>query len=187
MNEIGPCTAEALAEKLDMSPRYILEWCRQQASAKLISTDEAAEKFWLSEVQKDVILRESGNEASPFFGFGLLSTVPAMNRFADKDMERLFRTGQGMTYDEMGEELVCGVCRELGVWVRHQLVPSLESTPSIKSKLASGCLVADIGCGFGEASLTVAAAFPNSTFHGMYSLALCQDYSLCGPLAWNEP
>lgn len=40
----GPCTAAELAKHQGLNARYISEWLRQQASARVISTDEAAEK-----------------------------------------------------------------------------------------------------------------------------------------------
>lgn len=129
----GPCTAGELAEHLDLNERYCAEWLRQQASAKLVSTDEAAEEvgasgglscedppqravddwpvkwcgcgcsgglfvlaaqacgahctfqptslrslcccwlqFWLTRVQQDCLVHETGSEASPFFFGGKL-------------------------------------------------------------------------------------------------------------------
>ena len=53
-----------------------------------------------------------------------------------------------------------------GVWLRHHLVNRIRSLPVIAEKLDSGCMVADVGCGCGEAIITTALAFPKSTFHG---------------------
>ena len=44
LKHLGPCTAAQLAGELALSERYVAEWLRQQASARVISTDEGAEQ-----------------------------------------------------------------------------------------------------------------------------------------------
>jgi ubiquinone/menaquinone biosynthesis C-methylase UbiE len=167
LNEVGPCSAERLAQHLKLNHRYVEEWCRQQAAAKVITTDEKAEKYWLNEPQKDVLVRENGADASPFFSGGFLAALPALQRVTQNKLPELFQQGGGLDYDAYGEPVACGVCRELGVWLRHFLVDRLHNLPGdFPQNLESGCHVADVGCGCGIAVLTAAAAFPNSTFHG---------------------
>lgn len=167
LHEVGPCPAERLAQHLKLNPRYVEEWCRQQASAKVITTDENAEMYWLSEPQKDVLVRENGPDASPFYSGGFLAALPALQRVTQTKLPELFVKGGGLDYDAYGEPVACGVCRELSVWLRHFLVDRLRALPGdFPQKLDSGCNVADVGCGCGVAVLTSAAAFPNSTFHG---------------------
>ncbi|KAI3425076.1 hypothetical protein D9Q98_008454 [Chlorella vulgaris] len=166
----GPCTAGELAEHLDLNERYCAEWLRQQASAKLVSTDEAAEEFWLTRVQQDCLVHETGSEASPFFFGGGFMAIPGLAKTADEKLPACFKDGTGISYAELDQGLTCGVCRELGVWMRHALVPSLKSLPGLEEKLQKGCKVADVGCGCGMALCIAAAAFPASTFHG-YDIA----------------
>jgi SAM-dependent methyltransferase len=117
-------------------------------------------------VQKDVLVREHGADASPFFQMGILTGLPDFNRIAQHELPRIFKTGEGLEYDQLGDQTACGVCRELGVWLRHALVPSIKTMPSVAEKLEQGCLVADVGCGAGVAMFVAAEAFPASTFHG---------------------
>jgi 2-polyprenyl-3-methyl-5-hydroxy-6-metoxy-1,4-benzoquinol methylase len=167
LHDVGPCTAKTLADHLKLNARYVEEWCRQQAAAKVITTDENAEKFWLNDPQKDVLVRENGPDASPFFSGGFLAALPALQRVTQSKLPELFKQGDGLDYDAYGEPVACGVCRELGVWLRHFLINRLQTLPDgFSEKLKSGCNVADVGCGCGVAVLTAAAAFPNSTFHG---------------------
>lgn len=166
----GPCTAGELAEHLDLNERYCAEWLRQQASAKLVSTDEAAEEFWLTRVQQDCLVHETGSEASPFFFGGGFMAIPGLAKTADEKLPACFKDGTGISYAELDQGLTRGVCRELGVWMRHALVPSLKSLPGLEEKLQKGCKVADVGCGCGMALCIAAAAFPASTFHG-YDIA----------------
>lgn len=162
----GPCTAAELAKHQGLNARYISEWLRQQASARVISTDEAAEKYWLTQAQQDCLVHESGSDASPFYSAGGFMAVPGLAKMADERLPTCFKDGSGISYNEIDPSVTCGTCRELGVWLRHSLVPSLRGMPGMEAKLEKGCKVADVGCGCGEALLTVAAAFPSSTFHG---------------------
>jgi len=167
LSELGPCTSDDLAAHLGLSPRYTAEWLRQQSAAKLISCDDTAHKFWLTEPQKDVLVREYGKDASPFFSLGLTASLPTVMEVADKILPNIFRTGEGFVYDAGGEPVACGVCRELGAWIRYFLVDRLKSLPgNIAEKLESGCAVADVGCGCGEAIMAAASAFPFSQFQG---------------------
>lgn len=162
----GPCTAADLAGHLGMNERYLAEWLHQQASARVIATDDDAHKFWLTPAQQDCLVHETGAEASPFFAIGGFAAMPGLARTADEQLPDLFRTGGGISYNQVEHSLTCGTCRELAVWVRHALVPSLCSLPGMKEQLEGGCMVADVGCGMGEAAMAVAAAFPQATCHG---------------------
>jgi hypothetical protein len=55
-------------------------------------------------------------------------------------LERCFREGGGIAYDEYEENVTCGTCRELGVWMRHKLVDSLRTIPGLDEKLEAGCM-----------------------------------------------
>ena len=85
LGELGPCTPDALGERLSLSSRYLAEWCRQVASSKMISCDDEGSTFWLTEAQKDVLVREHGPDASPFFGLGApFSHIDIPNSFHSK-------------------------------------------------------------------------------------------------------
>ncbi len=47
---LKPCLL--LPRRVQAGERYVLEWLRQQASARIIQTDAAAEKFWLTPAQQ---------------------------------------------------------------------------------------------------------------------------------------
>ena len=50
----------------------------------------------------------------------------------------------------------------------HPIVlEALRATPGLKERLASGIHVADVGCGAGVSTLTMAVAFPRSRFLGI--------------------
>jgi SAM-dependent methyltransferase len=108
-------SAADLARRLQLVPRYVHEWCRQQASARLICCDAAAETFWMTPVQQDILSssKEHGQGASPHFAAGGFQSLAAFAQVAAEDLPELFRTGGGLTYDSYDQSVTCGVCREL--------------------------------------------------------------------------
>lgn len=37
--------------------------------------------------------------------------------------------GRGMTYDDYGDTGACAICRDQGVWVRHNLINNIKAVP----------------------------------------------------------
>lgn len=78
-----------------------------------------------------------------------------------------FRTGVGLSYEELGPNAAHRTERMLGPWTRQELVPNiLPALDGVVAKLEAGAVAADVGCGGGVALMTMAQAFPNSEFHG---------------------
>jgi SAM-dependent methyltransferase len=78
-----------------------------------------------------------------------------------------FRTGVGLSYEELGPNAAHRTERMLGPWAKQALVPRIiPALDGVREKLERGARVADVGCGGGVALATMAAAFPSSTFHG---------------------
>ena len=78
-----------------------------------------------------------------------------------------FRTGIGLSYDDLGPSAAHTVERMLAPWARLMLVPTiLPALDGVVDRLEAGCHVVDVGCGGGVALLAMAAAFPSSRFEG---------------------
>eukprot|EP00892_Ulva_mutabilis_P011496 jgi/Ulvmu1/8719/UM047_0060.1 len=163
----APETTKEVAAGTGLHERWVRELLYQLASSQMVSTDANTEMFWLSAGQADVLANETGETASPFFLGGTNSLcVQGFQKF-DR-IQEVFRSpnGRGMTYDDYGEGLACAVCRDQAVWVRHNLVDCVKSTPKLHERLEKGATCADLGCGEGEVLFILANAYPNSTFHG---------------------
>jgi 2-polyprenyl-3-methyl-5-hydroxy-6-metoxy-1,4-benzoquinol methylase len=165
LNGAGAVTSEELARKTGLHERWIREWLHGQAAANLI--DYKGEGRFALSPETAVVLAD---ESSPLFLGGAFCAIPqqmaVLNLLPDS-----FKSGVGLTYDQMGPEVNRGVERLLAPWFRTQLVPSaLPKLDGVVAKLQAGAKVADIGCGSGIALIEMARAYPRSQFHG-YDIA----------------
>ena len=157
----GPVTAGELAEKTGLAERWLLEWLRGQAAARLLEYS-GDDRFELTDIQAQVL---SAEESSIFFASGAFG-YPLEHDAIDGIVEA-FETGIGLSYDRLGPCAAHRTERMLGPWTRMALVPViLPALDGVKDKLEAGCKVVDVGCGGGIALSAMAQSFPNSTFHG---------------------
>ena len=158
----GPVTAEALAARTGLHPRWLLEWLRGQAAAGLLDTADG-QVFQLTPEAAVLLADEEG---SVWFAAGAFQGAAATEQTVDRLAES-FRTGDGLSFDDFGPAAAAKVERMLGPWSRLALVPTiLPDLDGVTGRLESGIRVTDVGCGSGIALLTLAAAFPRSRFDG---------------------
>lgn len=158
----GPLTADELADRTSLHPRWVLEWLRTQGAAEIVDY-KGDGRFELNDIQAAVLADE---ENSPAFSAAVFEGLPEMIRQLGP-LQDSFRTGIGLPYDSLGESGTHALARGLGPWNRHMLVPVvLPALDGVVDKLERGAKVADVGCGAGVVLLTMAAAFPASEFHG---------------------
>lgn len=157
----GSVTASVLAEQTGLHERWLLEWLRGNAAADLlVSTD--GESFELTPEGAAVLSQE---ESSLLFAGGVFA--PPLDPSVLDDLADAFRTGIGLPYDRLGPSGAHSTERSLGPWARLALVPTIvPALDGVADRLDRGALVVDIGCGAGVALTTLAAAYPQSTFHG---------------------
>lgn len=86
-------------------------------------------------MQQDCLVNELGADASPNFFIGGFAMLPGLSATAYERLPGLFKSGGGLDYDAFDEHTNCGVCRELGVWVRHFLIDRLSAVPGLRPKL----------------------------------------------------
>jgi 2-polyprenyl-3-methyl-5-hydroxy-6-metoxy-1,4-benzoquinol methylase len=162
MRRLGrPATTAELADEAGLAERWVREWARNQAAAKLITSDDG-DTFELSPEAAAVL----ANPDHPSYGMGMFHRLPQTMHALD-EVKDSFRTGVGHDYDSHGPEGAVGIERSFEPWNRAFLLPVvLPALEGVVDKLSSGATVADIGCGAGGAVLLMAKAFPKSTFMG---------------------
>ncbi len=170
----GPVTAAELASQTGLQERWLLEWLRGQAAARLLTYHDG-DRFELTPVGAAVLAEE---ESSLSFAAGAFSgqTPPET---VDKIVDA-FRTGIGLSYEELGPNAAHRTERMLGPWTRQELVPNIiPALSGVAEKLARGGVAADVGCGGGVALFAMAEAFPNTVFHGydpsQHAIDRCRD------------
>ena len=150
-----------LAEKTQLQERWLLEWLRGQAAARILSYD-GNDGFELSAEGAQVLANE---ETSLSFAAGAFS-----GGFPPETVDKLvdaFRTGIGLSYEELGPNAAHRTERMLGPWTRQEFVPRIiPALDGVTAKLESGAVAADVGCGGGLALMAMAKAYPASEFHG---------------------
>src|SRR5262245_16520510 len=157
----GAVTSTGLAEHTGLHERWLREWLQQQACAGLVAY-EGNGRFYLKPEAIEVLV----NEQSLAFAEGAFTTIMAQTRNAP-NLKSCFQTGLGLPFDSLGLDWAVGFGRMGSAWQRQKLVPEvLPILDGVIEKLERGALVADIGCGVGEATMLMAQAFPRSEFHG---------------------
>ena len=158
----GRLSAADLAGRTGLHPRWVLEWLRSQAAAGLVETADG-DQFALGDDGAAVLAEEV---TSLWFAAGAFTGGAASPEIAER-LADAFRTGIGLSYDELGPSVAHQVERMLGPWSRLALVPViLPAIEGASERLERGARVADVGCGAGVALLALAEAFPRSTFVG---------------------
>jgi len=158
----GPSTSAQLAERTGTSERYVREWLSAQAASGYIEYDAAAGAFHLTPEQAMVF----ANPDSPVNLTGGFYTLQSIYNDVPRVADA-FRTGKGMGWGDHCTCMFCGIAKFFGPGYRANLVTGwLPHLEGVVPKLQAGGKVADVGCGHGISTVTMAKAFPNSQFFG---------------------
>lgn len=160
LHKDGPATADELAARLGLAPRYVREWAFAQAANGYVTHAEG--RFSLSPEQAMVFVVKD----SPVYLEGAFDLAAAMIEGEPK-VEHGFRTGDGVAWGDSAGCLFCAV----GAFFRPGYANSicqawLPALDGVTARLEAGAKVADVGCGVGFSTLLMAEAFPNSRFVG---------------------
>lgn len=158
----APRTLEELAEATGCHPRYVREWLGVVVTGGVVVHDAEDGTFHLPPAHAATL-----TAASPYNLSGMVS-IAAGTAGALDDLERVFRTGGGIGYEDHPLE-VDEVVDRLS---RHRydalLVDRyLGQVPGLGDRLTAGARVLEVGCGRGHAARLVAAAHPASRVHGL--------------------
>jgi SAM-dependent methyltransferase len=158
----GGLTPDELAQRTDVSERYVREWLNAQAAGGFVEYDPIGGTYALAPEQTVALT----DEASPAFlpGFfqlalGAVNDSPRITEAA--------RSGEGVGWHEHSHDVFDGCERFFRPGYNASLVPSwLPALDGVVEKLQAGARVADIGCGHGSSTILMAQAFPDATFVG---------------------
>ena len=153
-------TPDQLSERTGLTERWVREWLLGQAAAGLVARNPEG-TYSLEPEGEHVLVDDS---ALAYAAGAFIGGFPPGQL---DDIAESFRTGLGVTYDQMGDRVAGQMDRMNRAWVGEYLLdrvlPRLEV---VIEKLESGAEVADVGCGGAISVEAMARRFPNSTFTG---------------------
>jgi SAM-dependent methyltransferase len=161
MASAGPLSADELAAKTGLHPRWLLEWMRLMAAGRVLYY-RGDDRFELPAEARDVLVDgdSSGFAASSFLGGHSPEQLAGLMQS--------FRTGIGKTYESEGPAAVTKAEDRHRISAERSVVPKMiPALDGVARKLEQGALAADVGCGDGALAIALAKAYPRSTFHAM--------------------
>ena len=158
----GPLTAAELAARTGTHERYVHEWLANQAAGGYVTYDADRGTFELPAEHAAVL----ADADSPTYLSGIFEVIAAVWAGADRTVEA-FRSGEGVGWHEHDPRLFGGVERIFAPIYRSQLVQEwIPALDGLDERLAAGARVADVGCGHGASTVTMAQAYPAARFVG---------------------
>lgn len=153
-------TAAELARRTGTHERLVQEWLNNQAVGGYVEI--SGDRFRLP-LEHAIVLAD---EHSPVFVQGVTDMVEAVYRSSEKQLE-VFRTGTGLAWGDQDEVLFGATERSFASGYEANLVQDwVPAIQGLAEVLESGAQVAEIGCGYGAASIVLAQAYPTSRFVG---------------------
>ncbi|MBV8364448.1 MAG: methyltransferase domain-containing protein [Candidatus Eremiobacteraeota bacterium] len=162
LSDRGPMTSVDLAAATGTHERYIREWLANQAASGYLEYDPSTKSFTLPAEHRAVL----ADENSPVLLCGLYQIAQTL--YVDEPaITEAFRTGNGVGWHEHDNRLFAATERFFRPGYNANLttnwIPALDG---VEAKLRAGATVADVGCGLGTSTITMAKAYPKSHFVG---------------------
>jgi 2-polyprenyl-3-methyl-5-hydroxy-6-metoxy-1,4-benzoquinol methylase len=157
-----PLSSKQLAEKAELSERYVREWLGAMTTAEFVEYDPAARTYRLPPEHAAWLTRAAvpQNLAAAMQWFGVLGAV-------EDEVVDAFHHGRGVpyaSYKRFGEVMAEESNQTTVSALDEHIVPLV---PGLEDRLRAGIRVADVGCGRGWALMHLAKRFPASTFVGL--------------------
>src|ERR1700757_3266893 len=163
MAESGPINSHELARRTETDERSVREWLNAQVAGGYVLFDSDTRQYFLPPEHAFVL----ANPDSPAFLPPAFDVASSLWHGEDKILAA-FRSGNGVGWHEHDCRLFTGTEAFFRNGYRAHLTQTwIPSLSGVQEKLASGGLVADLGCGHGASVILMAQAFPKSRFVGI--------------------
>ncbi len=159
-------SSSELASSAGIAERYAREWLEQQTVAGFLEVDDVGaaagdRRYRLSAEHALVLLdRDAPTYMTPYSRMFMASAkqLPALLD--------AYRSGGGVNWRDFGPDMSEG--QEFGNRPTYinALADWFAGIPDVHEKLSAGARMADVGCGGGWSSISLARAYPNLTIDG---------------------
>lgn len=158
----GGLTPGQVAAGAGVAEPYAREWLKHQAASGYVTYDPVTERFELPVAVAAVL----ADDASAGLVEGFATMLETMAGDAAV-VEEAYRTGGGVGWHQRSAAHWHGMDLATRAAVLPALVPEwIPALEGVEDRLRAGATVADVGCGFGAALITLAQAYPDSRFWG---------------------
>lgn len=166
----GPSTPEELAHAAGINGRYAREWLEHQAVTGFLGVENQDDepdrrRFFLPAGHAEVLL----DETSLHFAASLAQAAISCARPIDAVIDA-FRSGEGLTFDGYGPDGQQSQARSTRAMYEQLLGNDwLPSVPELHERLGADppARVADVACGCGWSSISLARAYPKISVEGI--------------------
>jgi SAM-dependent methyltransferase len=162
MTGAGPTTGDELAGRTGLHPRLVAEWLGAQAVSGYVRHDPRTGTFELPDEHAMVLAVVD----SPAYLVGAAEVVAGQYATLES-LADAFRGNGAVAYRAFPDSVRHGIERFFRTAYTHQLAQSwFPAVDGLVEWLDDGARVADVGCGHGAATLTMARTWPRSEFIG---------------------
>jgi SAM-dependent methyltransferase len=165
LDRSGPLSADELARRADIHPRYAREWLEQQAVAGYLTVGDGPDdrRFALPSEHRGALIDPlDGDYLAPF-----ASMVVGIAEVLG-DVAEAYRTGEGVPYARYGPDFRRGQGDINRPAYSTDLVKAwLPAVEGAVEKLAGGGRVLDLGTGHGWSAIAVKSAWPAAEVVGL--------------------
>jgi SAM-dependent methyltransferase len=162
----GPATSAELAERTGTSERYAREWLEQQAVGGILATD-AGQPGEVRRYELPAGAAEVLTDPSSLAFMGPVGRMIAASMMRAPELLGAYRTGGGVSWDQLGDDARFGQADMNRPWFESQLPGAFAGLAEIHTVLsAPKARVAEVGFGGGWASIAMARAYPGLHIDG---------------------
>lgn len=164
----GPATPPQLAERTGTDARYAREWLEQQTVTGLLHLDSDGDApdervFSIPPATAEVMTDQHSLSFLAPLGRMFGAVGPALPRLLDA-----YRTGDGISWAELGDHAREGQADANRPWFEHRLADALADVTDLHERLARPTAqILDVGSGGGWSSIALGRAYPDATVHGI--------------------
>jgi 2-polyprenyl-3-methyl-5-hydroxy-6-metoxy-1,4-benzoquinol methylase len=164
----GPATPPELAVRAGIAPRYAREWLEQQAVAGILDVEDVAaapddRRYALPAGHAEVLTDETSlSYTAPLARF-LVGSAQRM-----PDLLEAYRSGGGVDWAAYGPDVI--EAQEAGNRPQFETFVGdwIDALPDVAARLRDGSgRVADVACGTGWSSISIARRFPDVRVDGI--------------------